>query len=65
MIEMAEKKTEVVIKTNDGKEHVTTVENYNAQEIADQLNDPQKTMMAIGDVIVHRSYLTGVKPVQK
>lgn len=56
--------TNVLVRTNDGQEMQTAVENYNAQEVADTINNQSLNTIAIGDVIVHRSYVTGVRPVE-
>lgn len=61
---MAAAKKKVAVKTNDGREQVTEVENYSAKDIVKLLNDPSETMVAIGDVIVNRSFVQSVKPVE-
>lgn len=60
---MAEKTTKVIVRTNDGKEQETTISNYDAEKVAATLNDPGQNVVAIGDVIVQRSFVTGVRPV--
>ncbi|POD46295.1 hypothetical protein BKM15_25990 [Pseudomonas syringae pv. syringae] len=62
---MANKTTKVIVKTNDGKELVTEVENYSAKDMAEQLNNQSNTIVAIGDVVVHRSFVQGVRPVEE
>lgn len=62
---MAETKTtKVIVRTNDGREQETSVQNYDAAKIADALNNGTSNVVAIGDVVVQRSYVTGVRPVE-
>jgi len=62
---MAEAKTtRVLVRTNDGKETETSVANYDAVAMADLLNNVSQNVVAIGDIIVQRSYVTGVRPVE-
>lgn len=44
---------DIVIKTLDGEIYNTTVTEYDAQQIAELVNTPDKFMVAIGDVVVN------------
>lgn len=63
MAETTNKSTKVLVRTNDGQETETTIQNYDAAKIAEMLNNQSNQVIAVGDVVVHRSYVTGVRPV--
>ena len=55
--------TRVIVRTNDGREQETSVENYSARAIAEELNNGSSNVVAIGDLVIQRAYVTGVRPV--
>lgn len=63
---MAEAKvTKVIVRTNDGRETEVNVTDYDAAKIADLLNNATTNVVAIGDMVVQRSYVIGVRPVSE
>lgn len=63
MATTTDKVTRVIVRTNDGREQETTVTNYSAKAIADELNNGSSNVVAIGDLVIQRAYVTGVRPV--
>lgn len=61
--------TKISIKMNDGSTQIVEVEDYNAQEIADMLNDSENNMCAIGTgdsaVVVQRYSVVRVTPTEE
>lgn len=55
--------TKVEIKLNDGVIRNVNIDNYNAHAIAEDLNNPDKHMMAIGDVVVQRYSVVRIVPI--
>jgi len=57
----------ITVKMNDGTTQIVEVADYDAQEIADMLNDNQNNMCAIGTgasaVVVQRYSVVRVTPV--
>lgn len=62
---MAEKKTRVTILLNDGTEFTSEMPNYNAVELAEILNNNSVTMMAMGDIVVHRQTIQRITPAKE
>lgn len=56
---------EITVTTNNGEKIVVFIENYSAVELAEQLNDSSKNMIALGDNVVQRFAVTSIIPVKK
>ena len=52
----------VQVTMNDGLKITVDMENYNAQEIEEVLNNQSNTMVALGDIIVQRYSITRMVP---
>lgn len=52
------------VKMNDGVLRDVTIEGYSAVELADELNNPDKNMIAIGDVVVQRYSVVRITPIE-
>jgi len=57
-----EEKMNVQVTMNDGLKITVDMENYNAQEIEEVLNNQSNTMVALGDIIVQRYSITRMVP---
>lgn len=60
----AKKGTNLSIRLNDGSEHQVNVDAYNAQDLAAKLNDNSETLIAFGDLITHKGYITRINVVE-
>jgi hypothetical protein len=59
---MAAKKTQVSIRLNDNTEVKTEIADFDSKKIAEILNDDSSNMIALGDVVLHRSTVVRVIP---
>lgn len=50
------------IKMNDGVSIIVVIEGYNAEVLANELNDIEKNMLAIGNVVVQRYSVLRITP---
>lgn len=50
------------IKMNDGVSIIVVIEGYSAEVIANELNDTEKNMLAIGNVVVQRYSVSRITP---
>lgn len=62
---MTNKKVKVMIKTHDGNQFETEIENYDAKAMANELNNDNNGLTAIGEVVVHRSNIARIVPVKE
>lgn len=54
----------IQISLGDGTTITAHIENYNAAELAEQINNPKLTVIAIGDIIFNKNMVKTVIPVQ-
>lgn len=54
--------TELQIRLNDGTKFYVEVENYDAEEMAERINDETKNMIVIGSAVVQRYSIVRVIP---
>lgn len=55
----------IQISLADGTTIVANIENYNAMELAEQINNQKLTVIVVGDIIFNKNMVKTIIPVQE